>query len=115
MKLAIVGSRDWTDRQPIFNQLTALRPTLVISGGATGADKLGANCARQMGIPVIEYLPQWDRFGRSAGAKRNRIIVDECDKLIAFWDGESKGTKISIDMARKVGKLLEIVFPLEGL
>lgn len=57
------------------------------------------------------YKPDWARYGRAAGAIRNKQIVDACDKLIAFWDGKSKGTKISIDMAEKQGKLLKVILP----
>jgi hypothetical protein len=33
--------------------------------------------------------------------KRNHHIVDAADQLIAFWDEKSKGTKYTIDLARK--------------
>lgn len=109
MKLAIVGSRTWKDRDLIRRALLEIQPTIVISGGASGADYIAHLEADRLHIPVVVYKAEWARFGKSAGAKRNQTIVNECDKLIAFWDGVSKGTAISIQMAKCAGKLLRVI------
>jgi hypothetical protein len=83
--------------------------TVIISGGARGADRMAVSAARDRGMRCVEYLPDWNRLGKAAGAKRNQQIVDDCDRVIAFWDGYSKGTAITIDMARRAGKPVEIV------
>lgn len=109
MKLAVVGSRTWKDWIAVLKTIHELKPTLVISGGAAGADNMGRDAARRLNIPVEIHYPQWAVYGKRAGAIRNAKIVERCDKLVAFWDGESKGTKISIDMAEKAGKLLKVI------
>lgn len=109
MKLAVVGSRTWKDWISVLALINNLKPELVITGGAAGADHMGMDAATRLKIPIETYYPNWEMFGRSAGAVRNEKIVERCDYLIAFWDGESKGTKISIDMANRAGKLLAIV------
>ena len=108
MKLAIVGSRNWTNQSPIYNALQELKPTLVISGGALGVDTIAILAADYFNIPTKVFKPDWVKYGKKAGAVRNAEMVKECDKLIAFWDGQSKGTKISIDLATKARKLLRV-------
>lgn len=49
-------------------------------------------------------------FGRGAGVMRNRQIVESSDYVIAFWDVKSRGTKSSIDYARKQNKMVYIEF-----
>lgn len=53
--------------------------------------------------PLV-ILPDWKQYNRGAGAVRNREIVDTADFVVAIWDGKSKGTKISINHAKKVNK-----------
>jgi predicted Rossmann fold nucleotide-binding protein DprA/Smf involved in DNA uptake len=76
---------------------------VIVSGGARGVDQAAAGEARRLGLPVIEYLPDWAAYGRAAGMIRNRLIVGNADAVIAFWDGQSRGTRASIELARKIG------------
>lgn len=107
MKLAVVGSRNWQMPIVISQILSEIYPSEIVSGGAQGVDSFAEAWAKLHLIPVKVFKPDWSK-GKSAGAQRNRQIIDYCDKLIAFWDGKSKGTKISIDMAAKAGKLWKV-------
>ena len=109
MKLAVVGSRCFEDAALLARTLKLARPSHVISGGALGADIMAENWAKARKIPVTIFKPEWGRYGYSAGAIRNRLIVDAADKVIAFWDGKSPGTKITMDYARKAGKVVEVI------
>ena len=60
-------------------------------------------------LKLIEFLPEYDKYGRQAPLIRNKLIVENCDCLIAFWDGVSRGTKYTIDYATKMGKPVKIV------
>ena len=108
MNIAIVGSRTFTDQaavDSVMDQLAlAMRIGLVVSGGARGADSLGAHWARSRNIPVSIHYPDWNRFGRSAGFRRNETIITDADLVVAFWDGLSRGTAHSIQLARSQGK-----------
>lgn len=106
MKLAIVGSRGFDIYAYLSKTLEIYFPDIkqIISGGARGADSLGARYAREHEIPLVEFLPDWDRYGKSAGFKRNEQIVDESTALAAYWDGQSHGTKHSINLARNLQK-----------
>lgn len=81
----------------------------IISGGAIGADSLAERYALEKDIPLLEFIPDWDKFGKSAGMVRNKDIVKSCDILVSFWNGTSPGTKMSIDYARRLGKKVIIV------
>ena len=109
--LAIVGSRTFKDYDLMDATLGRVNSNIVkvVSGGAKGADRLGAVWAKKHGILVDEYIPNWSMYGKSAGFKRNQSIVDASDALMAFWDGTSKGTKHSIDLAKKKGIPYHIV------
>lgn len=112
MKLAIVGSRTFTNYNILYDATCSILTTKVsqiISGGANGADTLAKEFAQEFDIPLVEFLPEWDKYGKSAGMIRNKHIVDSCDKLLAFWDGHSAGTKNSINLANKNNKLLNVI------
>ena len=101
MKVAIVGSRDIQ----IHNIERYIADAgEIISGGAKGVDTCAANYAREHGIKLTEFLPQYTRYGRAAPIVRNKEIVDYADLVIIFWNGSSKGTRSVIDYAKKIGK-----------
>ena len=58
---------------------------------------------------LTELLPQYEKYGRGAPIIRNREIVDYAEKVVAFWDGRSRGTLSVIEYAQKTGKPCEIV------
>lgn len=104
ISLAIVGSRSFDNYQYLKETvdwfLIDKEATKIISGGAKGADSLAKRYAIENGIPLVEFIPEWDKHGKSAGYLRNEKIVKNCDELIAFYDMESRGTKHSIDLAQ---------------
>ncbi len=87
--------------------LDEIYPSEIVSGGAVGPDSYAEAWAKLHLVPCKVFKPDWS-VGKRAGALRNQQIVDYCDKLIAFYDGKSKGTMISIRMAEKQNKLLRI-------
>jgi hypothetical protein len=109
-KLAVIGSRTFDDYQIVKEELDSLSFSTIVSGGAKGADSLAARYAKENNKKLIVFLPDWEKFGKSAGMIRNKKIVDHCDELIAFWNGESKGTSNSINLATKQNKLIKIIW-----
>lgn len=86
------------------------KPTL-ISGGADGIDALAEGMARGIGYPCIIFKPEWTKYGKSAGFKRNQKIVDAADEVIAFHFEGSSGTADTIRRAKESGKPLTILTP----
>lgn len=110
IKLAIVGGRDFFDYASMCRSLAdILDVELVISGGARGADSLARIWAKDHNIPIIEHLPDWGKFGKKAGFVRNELIISDATHVVAFWNGKSRGTKSSIDLAIKYKKRYRIV------
>ena len=108
MKLAIIRSRDLLTVN-IEKELTKI-PDTIVSGGAIGVDSCARDYAKRHGLKLIEYFPDYQHYGGGhAPLVRNRLIVDECDCLLAFWDGTSRGTKYTIDYATNVDKSMKIV------
>lgn len=109
MKIAIIGSRSFTDYTLLCTTVDAhlakykLRATQIVSGGAKGADKLAEKYALENQLEMIIYKPDWEAFGKRAGIIRNTYIVENSELIFAFWDGVSKGTKNTIDQSLALG------------
>lgn len=108
MKLAVIGSRDFNDQKLLEKTLDKLNETwqisVVVSGGARGADSLAETWAKKNKIETLIFKPDWDTFGKSAGYRRNLDIITNSDKVLAFQVNKSRGTQHSIDIAKKQGK-----------
>lgn len=107
MKVAVIGSRTLT-----VQNLADYLPDgtdCIVSGGARGIDSCAADFARKHGMRLIEFKPDYEKFGRRAPLVRNIDIVNECDYVLAFWDGKSRGTKYTINRAEKRGKPVKII------
>jgi hypothetical protein len=112
MKLAIVGSRTFTDY--LFLESTIMtrinkNVTEIVSGGAPGADSLAEDFAKKFRLKMKVFPADWKRLGKKAGYLRNISIIEYSDIVIAFWDFVSPGTKSSIDLAYKMHKELHII------
>lgn len=108
MKLAVIGSREFSDYDYMKTILKWYDCTQIISGGAKGADKLAKKYAAENNIQIKEFLPNWNAHGKSAGYIRNKDIIKNCDEVVAFWNKKSKGTKSSINIAIETGKPVSI-------
>ena len=107
MKVAIIGSRNLKIEN--LEKYLPRKTDEIVSGGASGIDACAARWAKEHSLTLTEFLPQYERYGRGAPIVRNRQIVDYCDKVIAFWDGSSKGTLSVIQYAQKTGKPCEVI------
>jgi len=108
-KVAIIGSRTFKNYQVLKNNLKQWHISEIISGGANGADILAEQYAREKNIKLSVFKPDYSKYGRIAPLKRNRLIIEVSDFVIAFWDGKSKGTKNAIDYANKLKKPVKII------
>ena len=123
LRVIIAGSRDFNDYEllkksaiEIITKKTMLPDlTRIISGGARGADTLGERFANEMGLEISRFIPDWDGLGKRAGYVRNaemaKFAVEDGNYgvLIAFWDGQSRGTKHMIDLAKRYGLEVHVV------
>jgi len=112
MRLAIIGSRKYPDLDRVRALVRGVPAgTLIVSGGAEGPDSIAVDTARERGLSYLVFPAKWAELGRSAGLIRNQDIVDQADRLVAFWDLKSRGTKDTINKALADGKVVTIVPP----
>ncbi len=107
MNIAVIGSRSGFTYYYVKTALDAMvtsRDTL-ISGGARGVDSYARRYARERHLKFIEITPNFSNgFDVFEYFKRNQRIAANCDIMISFWDGKSKGTLSTIKYAKKLGK-----------
>lgn len=106
MKTAVIGSRGL-----LVDNLEKYLPqetTEIISGGAKGIDTCAREYAISHNIKLTEFLPEYEKYGRSAPLKRNITIIENADIVLAFWDGKSNGTRFVIDNCKKLGKEVRV-------
>jgi len=108
-KIAIVGSRKYNDYHKVekefFKLLSDLgRPKeniLIISGGAKGVDTIAQQIAKNHGIPILIFYPNYSKYGKKAPLIRNIQIIEHSDFILAFPTKDSRGTRFVIKEAEK--------------
>ena len=106
MKVAIIGSRNMNVEN--LQDYLPENTDEIVSGGAKGIDTCARNFAIKNGLKLTELRPEYNKYGRGAPLRRNETIVNYADMVLAFWDGESRGTKFVINYCEKVGKECKI-------
>ncbi|MCH5297922.1 MAG: DUF2493 domain-containing protein [Ruminococcus sp.] len=107
MKVAIIGSRSLT-----INNLGDYLPkntTEIVSGGARGIDRCARVYANAHNIKLTEFLPEYERYGRSAPLRRNLKITGYADTVLAFWDGKSNGTRFVIENCKRENIPIKVI------
>jgi hypothetical protein len=126
MRLAIVGSRNFTDyyvfRQKVEQALQEwlieenkdITVEYVISGGASGIDSLANTWANEKECKMVVHWANWAKHGKAAGPIRNSLIISDSTHVIAFPSKFGRGTQDSIRKAKREGKKIKI-FWVENL
>ncbi len=116
-RVIIAGGRDFNDYRLLKSRCDNLlsfrikeHNIIIISGTAEGADRLGERYAIERGYAIEKYPAEWKKHGLAAGPIRNEQMSNVADALIAFWDGESRGTKDMIKKARKKNLLVRVIY-----
>lgn len=115
-RVLVVGSRTFADKNLLFEVLDHIHnsnnPIEIVAGGCpTGADSFAKEYA-QKSRPLTpqnlytEFPAEWEKHGRAAGYIRNKKMHEYISQFpnricIAFWDGKSKGTAHSFELAKQ--------------
>ena len=110
-RLLVCGDRKWRERHYLFDTLDDIHAlygvSLLIEGGASGADRVAKEWAHSRDIPVEEYPAEWDKYGKAAGPIRNRQMFygGQPEMVVAFHRSlnTSKGTRDMVLIAREAG------------
>lgn len=114
----VVGSRSFEDYGLLSRKLDKIlsnhKDVTIVSGGARGADTLAERYAKEHGYGLRIFYPDWDRFGKSAGYRRNEamhrfISEHEHRGCVCFWDGKSRGTQHNFKLADSLHTPLRII------
>lgn len=117
-RFIIAGGRDFNDLKKLEkeadNVIQGLQGRIIIiSGAANGADKLGEKYAIIHNLEVVKFPANWNLYGKSAGPRRNaemaKYASEENGILLAFWDGESRGTRNMIENAKRCNLKIKVV------
>ena len=119
MNIIVAGSRTFDDYEFLRSKLDYYfshksNNIQIVCGEAEGADQLGKKYAEEKGYNVLSFPDQSNIFGSFAKYKRNREMARVADALVAFWDGESKGTAQLIQVMKEAGKPIRIVYYKEA-
>lgn len=134
MKIAVIGSRNFTDYKRLTEELHRIiyeenendfKNVVIISGGAKGADSLGAKYAKDNHMKLIVHEADWKNlshpdariksnqygdYDANAGHRRNTLIINDADIVVAFHN-HSPGTANSLGKACKANKkIFEFLF-----
>jgi hypothetical protein len=107
MKIIITGGRDYADYIMVHDIIESLNPELIIQGGCpTGADRLAMDSASELEIDCITYEADWNKYGKSAGPIRNKLMCSENTSAIVIAFPGGKGTENCIQEAVKLNMLV---------
>lgn len=112
-RVIIAGGRYFSDYALLERTMDGLlrnvtEEIVVVCGKARGADTLGEQYAKRRGYRVDYYPADWNAYGSRAGYLRNKQMAENADALVAFWDGQSRGTRMMIELAREHGLKVRI-------
>jgi hypothetical protein len=117
-RILVSGSQEFPDQSLVDRTLRRLiRPDdLLMHGCARGVDTWAGLIAEDCGATVLRRPADWNRYGRQAGALRNRQMLEEARRhpillVVIFWDGVSRGTKHMIDLCRSAQIQPQIIQP----
>jgi hypothetical protein len=108
MLLGIVGSRNFHDyelfKEVVLKIVDIIKVKCIISGGALGTDTLAEKLADEYKIEKQIFnvtKEDWKKYGKSAGPRRNTLIVENSEFIIAFPSKYGKGTQDTIRKAKE--------------
>jgi len=113
VRVAIVGSRHFPEMERVRALVGSLPAgTTIVTGGASGVDAAAAEAARARGLGLQKLPPRMEEaLDPNASAQRNQRLIEASDLLVAFWDGESNGTRGTIERAMALGREVHVYLP----
>jgi predicted Rossmann fold nucleotide-binding protein DprA/Smf involved in DNA uptake len=113
VKVAIVGSRHFPEIERVRTFVGSLPVgATVVTGGASGVDAAAGEAARERQLGLIKLPPRFEESSDAGAAgRRNQQLVDAAEVLVAFWDGESAGTRKTVERALESGREVHVYLP----
>lgn len=106
MKVIVTGGRDYDNEELLNLVLLRLNPSVIIQGGATGADLRAKEFAKRHNKEMKEYKADWNKYGNRAGPIRNKLMLKEnASAIVVAFEGGS-GTANCVKEAVKLGRVV---------
>ena len=109
VSVLVCGGRKFSGWPAMQRVLDRISPDIIIHGAAGGADSMAGRYARENNIPCRDFPAEWQRYGRSAGYRRNQRMLDKGkpDLVVAFPGG--RGTQNMVKISRQQGFEVNII------
>lgn len=129
MNIAVVGSREYPELDRVTNLISKIPDHhTIITGDARGVDQRAIEAAKLFGMEYKSYEAKWEetiddpgavvktrrdgtKYNVLAGHWRNTKVAKNCDRMVAFWDGQSSGTIDAVKKGERFGKDPVIFLP----
>lgn len=114
MNIGIVGNRKGWSYEFVKKKIKEINITesdTIITGGAIGVDTFARNYALEIGAKIHIIYPNINKSSPQRYYDRNKRVVIESDKIIAFNKDNNPrtGTQNTINYANKMGKKVIII------
>src|SRR5207247_11314993 len=108
-----VGSRHSPERDRVRAYVAGLPDgAIIVTGGASGVDAAAGDAARARSLGLIKLPPRFEEAtDPSAAGRRNQELVDAVYVVVAFWDGQSTGTRNTVERALESGREVHVFVP----
>lgn len=107
MRVLVTGGRDYCGEGTLRYELDEINRSrgisLLIEGGASGADEIAGKWAADRGVPFVVIVADWKRHGLKAGPIRNQRMIDEERPDLVLAAPGGRGTADMVRRARSAG------------
>lgn len=107
MRVLVCGGRKYCNYDLLADELEKHPITTIIHGCASGADTLAEMYGKNGNLIIERYKPEWDKYGKRAGPKRNYRMLEEGKPDLVVATPGGHGTRHMVSIARKAG--LEVI------
>ena len=110
IKLSVLGTRDFTDREMLEEELSAESFDVLVTSGKLGADRMAQDFALDHDIPAQVILADYAAHGSEASHRRNLMMIEQSNRVIVFWDRNKRSTFRYLDFIKERGISFKTVF-----
>lgn len=106
MKVIVTGGRNYNNIVKVNEVLDLLKPSILVEGGANGADFLAKCWASKADCSIITIEANWNKHGKAAGPIRNISMLEQHPDAVVIAFSGGKGTAHCVKEALKRGMLV---------
>ena len=101
IKLSVLGTKDFSDRRLLYEQLVQENFDVLVTSGKAGPDQLAQEFALDFDIPSQVILPDYSEYGSLASKHRNLQMIEQSNRIIVFWDLNKRSTFRYLDIIKE--------------